>query len=270
MAAKKSTPKKNRVPIPDALAAEVMFASDRTCCVCRNPARKTEIHHIDSDPSNNAFNNLAVVCKDCQSDAHTIHSFARNLTPQAVLLYNESWRQLVSTRLKVGEDTDKLKLALRAAHDVFGLANVFLQSLNGTAWQHKHEWTDNGPLDAPYNRTLNIKYTDENWAIYRPVFDTRLKHLADQLEHLHTLYRDVLTYAQRVRLVDAVRQFLNERGQFLNIPNYRIPDRESGQQSLFSVRFTFVSSLAQTVNDEFLNDSNAISEQLDRHRHMTE
>ncbi len=50
------------------IAAEVMFASDRTCCICRSAGRKTEIHHIDEDPSNNDFNNLAVVCKDCQSD----------------------------------------------------------------------------------------------------------------------------------------------------------------------------------------------------------
>jgi 5-methylcytosine-specific restriction endonuclease McrA len=60
-----------RTPIPDESAAEVMFLSDRTCCVCRDPKRKTEIHHIDGDPTNNMLDNLAVICKDCHSDAHT-------------------------------------------------------------------------------------------------------------------------------------------------------------------------------------------------------
>ncbi len=73
----KARAKKTRIAIPPELAAEVMFASDRTCCICRSAGRKTEIHHIDEDPSNNDFNNLAVVCKDCQSDAHTKHAFAR-------------------------------------------------------------------------------------------------------------------------------------------------------------------------------------------------
>lgn len=67
--------KGDRLPIPDDLAPKVMFASDRTCCVCREPRRKAKIHHIDQDPSNNTFDNLAVLCDDCHSDAR--YAFAR-------------------------------------------------------------------------------------------------------------------------------------------------------------------------------------------------
>ena len=86
---------KTRISIPDELAAEVMFASDQTCCVCNDQIRKTEIHHIDGDPSNNDRSNLALVCKDHQSEAHTDHSFARNLTPDLIRLYDENWRAIV-------------------------------------------------------------------------------------------------------------------------------------------------------------------------------
>lgn len=91
--------KGDRVPIADDLAAKVMFASDRTCCVCREPRRKAKIHHIDQDPSNNVFENLAVVCDDCHSEAHTRHVFARNLTPALIQEYNASWRAIVRGRL---------------------------------------------------------------------------------------------------------------------------------------------------------------------------
>jgi hypothetical protein len=46
-------PKKLRSPIPDYVAAEVLFLHDRTCCVCHIKGRKIQIHHLDEDPSNN-------------------------------------------------------------------------------------------------------------------------------------------------------------------------------------------------------------------------
>lgn len=89
----------NRVDIPDDLAARVMFASDRTCCVCRLPGKTTQIHHIDEDPSNNKIENLAVLCFDCHGAAHTKPAFGRSLNSLQIKLYNESWRELVSGRL---------------------------------------------------------------------------------------------------------------------------------------------------------------------------
>ncbi len=46
--------RKDHTPIPDAIAAAVLFASDRTCCVCRVKGKPVQIHHLDEDPSNNA------------------------------------------------------------------------------------------------------------------------------------------------------------------------------------------------------------------------
>src|SRR5262245_23175786 len=95
---------KDRVPIQDDLAAEVMFASDRTCCVCRLEKHKVQIHHIDEDPSNNTFGNLTVICLHCHSDAHTTGAFVRNLTPELLRLYNSSWRGIVKLRLRPPEE----------------------------------------------------------------------------------------------------------------------------------------------------------------------
>jgi hypothetical protein len=45
--------RKDRTRIPDDIAADVMFAHDRTCCVCNETGKPVQIHQIDDNPSNN-------------------------------------------------------------------------------------------------------------------------------------------------------------------------------------------------------------------------
>ena len=51
---------KQRVEIPERVAAQVLFLSDRTCCVCRVPRKPVQIDHLDEDPSNCVEENLVV------------------------------------------------------------------------------------------------------------------------------------------------------------------------------------------------------------------
>jgi hypothetical protein len=71
--------KKCRTEIPSEIAAQVLFESDRTCCVCRVPGRPIQIHHIDDDPSNSPADNLAVLCFDCHRDTQIRGGFDRKL-----------------------------------------------------------------------------------------------------------------------------------------------------------------------------------------------
>ena len=75
---------KQRPPIPDNIAAEVLFASDRTCCVCQEKGKPVQIHHIDGNPSNNAVENLAVLCLDCHNETQIKGGFGRQLIPSVV------------------------------------------------------------------------------------------------------------------------------------------------------------------------------------------
>lgn len=54
-----------RIPIPPEIAAKVLVAHDRTCCVCQERGKRVQIHHIDENNSNNGEANLAVLCFDC-------------------------------------------------------------------------------------------------------------------------------------------------------------------------------------------------------------
>lgn len=88
--------KKNREQIPVETAAQVLFLSDRTCCVCRFRGKPVQIHHIDEDPSNSDQTNLAVLCFDCHRETQIRGGFDRKLDAQQIILYRDDWLRLVS------------------------------------------------------------------------------------------------------------------------------------------------------------------------------
>jgi hypothetical protein len=87
--------KKQRTPIPEDIAAQVQFLSDRTCCVCRKPGKPIQIHHIDENPSNNALDNLAVMCLACHDLTQIRGGFGRKLDAAQVKLYRDDWYRIV-------------------------------------------------------------------------------------------------------------------------------------------------------------------------------
>lgn len=87
--------KKERIPIPEDVAARVMFVADRTCCVCRKQRQDVQIHHIDENPSNNDENNLVVLCLQCHNDTQKRGGFGRHLNAAQVLEFKKAWEQQV-------------------------------------------------------------------------------------------------------------------------------------------------------------------------------
>lgn len=80
----------SRIKIPEAVQAEVIFKSNRECCVCDNNRRGVHIHHIDGNNSNNKFENLAYLCFDCHHDASiSSGSLKKKLTPQSIIKFRD-------------------------------------------------------------------------------------------------------------------------------------------------------------------------------------
>ncbi|MGA9351362.1 MAG: HNH endonuclease signature motif containing protein [Anaerolineae bacterium] len=88
--------KKIKEPIPDDIAARVLFLSDRVCCVCRVRGKPVQIHHIDEEPSNYDLKNLAVLCFDCHRETQISGGFDRKLDADQVILYRDDWLRLVA------------------------------------------------------------------------------------------------------------------------------------------------------------------------------
>ena len=91
-----ATSKKQRIEIPKELRVEVLFASDRTCCVCRVQGKPTQIHHIDDNPANNVLENLAVLCFDCHNLTQVRGGFHNKLDAAQVLRYRDDWLKKVA------------------------------------------------------------------------------------------------------------------------------------------------------------------------------
>jgi|SRR6476661_8250858 len=89
---------KIRTDIPIDLATEIMFASDNTCCVCRERGKAVQLHHIDEDPSNNTEVNLALLCLECHNDTQLKGGFGRKLNAALVTRYRDEWHDRVNTR----------------------------------------------------------------------------------------------------------------------------------------------------------------------------
>lgn len=90
--------KKSRIKIPRPLGLQVLYASARTCCVCRVPRKPVEIHHIDQNPSNNVEPNLVVICRNCHDEAHTKHSMSNNLSVGHLKHAKKTWLSEVALR----------------------------------------------------------------------------------------------------------------------------------------------------------------------------
>ncbi len=95
--------KKRRIEIPRALQAQVLFASDRICCICRVKGKPVQIHHIDDNPANNDFDNLAVLCLDCHNETQIRGGFHRKLDAEQVMLYRDDWLKQVSKTRAIDE-----------------------------------------------------------------------------------------------------------------------------------------------------------------------
>jgi hypothetical protein len=96
--------KKIRTPISNDLAAEVLFASDNTCCKCRERGKIIQIHHIDENPNNNVFENLAVLCLECHNETQIKGGFGRRLDAPVVIKYRDEWLERVKRRWDLADE----------------------------------------------------------------------------------------------------------------------------------------------------------------------
>jgi hypothetical protein len=92
---------KERILIPEDVASEVMFLSNRTCCVCREKGKAVQIHHLDEDPSNNSKDNLAVLCLECHNQTQIRGGFGRKLNKPIIEKYRDDWYSKVKESREV-------------------------------------------------------------------------------------------------------------------------------------------------------------------------
>jgi len=87
---------KKRISLKESLKQEIIVKSNNRCCICQTPF--IVIHHVDEDPSNNDIDNLAPLCPNCHSQAHSIGKLTNNLTSSRIKLLREKWYEYCEKR----------------------------------------------------------------------------------------------------------------------------------------------------------------------------
>jgi hypothetical protein len=85
--------KKSRPNINPEKVAQLMFQNRHMCCICHEPRKSVQIHHIDDDPANNEWENLAVLCLDCHSRVTGDEGLGRRYSVQEITLFKSGWEQ---------------------------------------------------------------------------------------------------------------------------------------------------------------------------------
>ena len=70
-----------------------MAANRHTCCICHEPQHPVEKHHINEDPADNSWNNLAVVCRNCHGLVTAKGNVGSQYTSGEVLRYKKLWEK---------------------------------------------------------------------------------------------------------------------------------------------------------------------------------
>ena len=89
---------KERTPVPPDVSAEVLFLQDHTCCICREPGKAVQVHHIDDNPTNHSIENLAVLCLEDHERTQVRGGFGKKLLSAEVERYRGDWVKRVAER----------------------------------------------------------------------------------------------------------------------------------------------------------------------------
>lgn len=95
---------KRRKKIRSEIETEILFNSDKTCCICKDPNKGGQIHHIDEDPGNNDPSNLIVVCTHHHDEIHKKSTITKGFSPNLLRKYKRIWEQTVREKRPQGHD----------------------------------------------------------------------------------------------------------------------------------------------------------------------
>ena len=120
-----------RVPIPKDVEAEVLFASDHNCAICKKSAQ-VQIHHIDGDSANSSPKNLMAVCPNDHAKISSKSPLAKGYTVKELERYRDDWVARVKQMRDSLSTTSKSRLIRFDGKDT---GTVFLEVEENTLRQ---------------------------------------------------------------------------------------------------------------------------------------
>jgi hypothetical protein len=220
---------KPRTPIPTSTAAAVLFAADRTCCVCREPAKPIQIHHIDDDPTNHDLSNLAVLCLECHEATQIKGGFSRRLDADQIRLYRDNWVETVAARRFTSTSSEDFGRRFGGGYDAqlaTSLVEINREAENWVNLVFVYEGVGNEDLrDKAVERAISEGVTNEILVLLRRlqgrVADVPPTVIASEIERLTEKgnYRELtVLYEDLGRYRDAAEAFV--KGLSKDLPEF--------------------------------------------------
>lgn len=209
----KTTENEGRPSIPVDLSARVLLAADRTCCICRDERESITLHHIDENPRNNTFENLAAVCPNCHSKIHTKPGFARMYLPEYVDLANRQWRE--SVQRKRGPDRRFLDdLVYLAADEILAACHAwkfaYIRASGSTpvgSGRYADVWES-------FSRDVPHSYSPATFQSLCPAFTSALNELNSRMDRVALRCGDQLPIELRVTMLRTTTTLRGEAERF--------------------------------------------------------
>ena len=145
-------PLKTRTPIPEDLKSDILSKSNNRCCICQTPF--IHFHHIDEDPSNNIFDNIAPLCPNCHSQAHSHSALTVNLTPSRLKAVRDRWYDYCENRKDASTVSSSGLLRLKNLVNALGYADH--------SWKKMFSTVDPNYADMSRDEIINRVFSTSN------------------------------------------------------------------------------------------------------------
>ncbi len=99
MAKKTTLPAAKRRPrLSPNVEADLMWKSDRVCCIYHEARKGVQVHHVDGRRAGDGLENLALLCHEHHEEASKTTSLTRKLSAVVVRRYRDEWYSEVQER----------------------------------------------------------------------------------------------------------------------------------------------------------------------------
>lgn len=207
--------KKNRIPIPKDIAADILYSFDRTCCVCNEKGKSIQIHHIDEDPSNNDLDNLSVLCLECHEETQIKGGFGRKLDSNQIIKYKQEWTKRVQERRIQADNLASLKTTGEAKPNEESPTEFNYYDYLNTYWEdfENSKEFETKRLENYLHKVAEIKKTVYKFA--QPNWDTGVTMTMNQASYdIVDFYEEILnelsTFYPHQHFEEDPKKFFNE------------------------------------------------------------
>jgi hypothetical protein len=207
--------KKTRIPVPKDIAADILYAFDRTCCVCNEKGKSIQIHHIDEDPSNNSLDNLSVLCLECHEETQIKGGFGRKLDADQIIKYKQGWTRRVTERRHQADNLASLKTTgdekppeeNKSEFDYYEYLNNYLEEFESSREFETQRLENYLHKVAEIKRTV-YKFAQPNWDT--GVTATMNQASYDVIDFYEEVLNELSTFYPYKHFEEDPKKFFNE------------------------------------------------------------